>query len=509
MTEAVSDRTRVLVVDDERFFREAICDLLGGEGVPVVTAADAAEALEAATDPRVGVVVLDIQLPDRSGLEVLRTLRDRRPEVRVVMLSAHTDQEYVLEALRLGACDYLAKPLHEEEMRLSVRRALEAFELAAGFGALRGRIGALAGEVERLAGGATAEDPDALAARLAEAASRLLDAGKTSVLLRDADGDRLRVAAAVGRKERVEDLDPVPLGGGVAGQAVAQGRTIVVDDVTRDPRFGPAEPGRYDSGAFVVMPLGGGEAFGALCATDRRGGARFGEEDVALLRLLGLALGPWLDPGRAAARTPEPDKGVAPEPAATGGPGAGSDDADLARAVCDAMTREVEPERVLRAALGAVAERLGADPVAVYLLDPLDGNLRREAQWTGEGPGDRARLPRQGGVTGLAFEGGEALAAPGTEDPRFDAGVDTAEGGVAKPLWVLPLRFRGKTLGVCRAFPAHREAPSPRTAEVLGAALSAAVRNVLLYRSLVESIEEVAEVRREAAGGTEPGRGEV
>jgi CheY-like chemotaxis protein len=501
MTEAATDRTRVLVVDDERFFREAICDLLGGEGVPVVTAADAAEALEAASDPRVGVVVLDIQLPDRSGLEVLRTLRERRPEVRVVMLSAHTDQEYVLEALRLGACDYLAKPLHEEEMRLSVGRALEAYELAAGFGALRGRIGALAGEVERLAGEASAEDPDALAARLAEAASRLLGAGKTSVLLRDAGGDRLRVAAAVGRKERVEDLDPVPLGGGVAGQAVAQGRPIVVDDVTRDPRFGPAEPGRYDSRAFVVMPLGGSEAFGALCATDRRAGARFAEEDVALLRLLGLTLGPWLDPGRAAARPSGP--------VASGDTGAAPDDADLARAVCDAMTREVEPERVLRAALVAVAERLGADPVAVYLLDASDGSLRREAQWTGEGSGDRPRLPRQGGVTGLAFESGEALAAPGAEDPRFDAGVDTAEGGVAKPLWVLPLRLRGKTLGICRAFPGHREAPSTRTAEVLGAALSAALRNVLLYRSLVESIEEVAEVRREAAGGTDPGRSEV
>jgi DNA-binding response OmpR family regulator len=485
----MTSRARVLVVDDERFFREAIRELLEGEGHPVSAAASAAEALEAAADADVGVVVLDIQLPDRSGLEVLRALRERRPELRVVMLSAHTDQEYVLEALRLGACDYLAKPLHEEEMRLSVGRALEAYDLAARFGALRGRLGALAGEVERLAL-APSEDRGALAALLAEAAARLLDAGKTSVLLREPAGDQLRVAAAVGRKDAGE-LDAVPIGGGVAGRAVAQGQAIVVDDVKSDPRFAPSPPDRYESGAFVVLPFGrGADAYGALCATDRRGGAGFGDEDVALLRLLALALAPALDP---AAPLPE-------VVAAARAGGAGAADAELARAMCDAMTAEVEPERVLRAALGAVARRLDAAPVSVYLLDAASGRLRREAQWNEAGRGDRAELPRDGGLTALAFQSGEAIASEGAgADLRCDATVDTPEDGRPRPLWLLPLRFRGRILGVCRIFAeSGLEAPPPRTGELLAAALSAAVRNVLLYRSLVESIEEVAQVRKEA-----------
>ena len=158
---------RVLVVDDERFFREAIRELLEGEGIEVRLASNAAEALEGAEDPSVGVAVLDIQLPDQSGLSVLRTLRELRPALRVVMLSAHTDQEYVLEALRLGACDYLAKPLHEEEVKLSVRRALEAFQMASSWTSLRGRLGTLAGEIEALLGdGArTASDPRSTRAR--------------------------------------------------------------------------------------------------------------------------------------------------------------------------------------------------------------------------------------------------------------------------------------------------------------------------------------------------------
>ena len=84
-------------------------------------------------------------------------------------------------------------------------------------------------------------------------------------------------------------------------------------------------------------------------------------------------------------------------------------------------------------------------------------------------------------------------------DPRFDASSDTPEGRGAGPLLVVPLRFRGRTLGVCRIFTADPNAASPRTAEVLGAALSAAVRNVLLYRSLVDSIEEVARARKDSA----------
>jgi CheY-like chemotaxis protein len=520
--------TRVLVVDDERFFREAIRELLEGAGIACRLASSAAEALEGAADPALGVVVLDIQLPDKNGLEVLRALRERRPELRVVMLSAHTDQEYVLEALRLGACDYLAKPLHEEEVRLSVRRALDSFSLAASWSALRGRLGTLAGEVEKLMSPGTGDERAGLPARVAEAAGRLLDASKTSVLLRDPAGDQLRVAAVTGRKLTPEELDAVPIGGGVAGQAVARAEPILVADANEDPRFGSSSSTeRYESSSFVVMPLGiGPERFGALCATDRRDGSRFGDEDVALLRLLSLALSPLLDPTRplatAAENAPSPlgqGEGLDRLQAAAGGAQRGEaersssaraaaqrSDADLARAVCDAMTAELEPERVLASALRAVAEALPAAPVAVYLLDAPNQALRREAQWEAGGPGDRASLPRHGGLTGAAFESGAALASDlPAEDPRFDPAIDTPEGSAGGPLLVLPLRFRGKTLGVCRAFAARAGAASPHTQEVLAAALSAAMRNVLLYRSLLESIEEVAQVRKETAerGGAE------
>jgi len=100
----------------------------------------------------------------------------------------------------------------------------------------------------------------------------------------------------------------------------------------------------------------------------------------------------------------------------------------------------------------------------------------------------------------VAETGQLVASADPASDPRFDAAVDTPADGRPGPLLCGALRFRGKVLGVFRAFPEAREAPSARTGEVLSAALSAAVRNVLLYRSLIESIDEVARARRESQG---------
>jgi hypothetical protein len=85
-------------------------------------------------------------------------------------------------------------------------------------------------------------------------------------------------------------------------------------------------------------------------------------------------------------------------------------------------------------------------------------------------------------------------------DPRFDPAIDTPEDGVPGPLLCVPIRLRGKVLGLARAFPKDPAAASPRTGEVLAVALSAVVRNVLLYRSLLESIEDLARARRDAGG---------
>ncbi|TFG95583.1 MAG: response regulator, partial [Myxococcales bacterium] len=227
---------RVLVADDERFCREAIVEALGIAGIACDAAASGAESLRSVSrDPRIGVAVLDLAL--EGGLELLRRLRNERPMIRVIALASLADQNLVLEALRLGAVDYLAKPLHEEELVLSVRRALGSFTTQVAYERLRGRLRSLDAWLSELVE-ATSEEGRGLAWCAAEAVADVLGATKTSLMLLDEDGSSLRVAAATGSGLPPEEMSPVPVGEGVAGVAVTMDDVLAVDDVTADPRFG-------------------------------------------------------------------------------------------------------------------------------------------------------------------------------------------------------------------------------------------------------------------------------
>lgn len=507
----MSDTARILIVDDELFFRSAISDVLGGEGFQTVVAETGEEALERIADPSLGVVVLDIRLPDIDGIQVLARIREQRRSLRVIMLSASTDQDLVLEALRLGACDYLAKPLHEEELVLSVKRALESYSVAHDWLRLRERLEKLAAAMQTLAQQVTPlsgpNRVDAIREGAVRVVESVLEARRVSLMMWTEDGDALEVVAAAGHRLPIGELETVAPGQGVAGVVVQRGEGLVVADVTTDPLFaGQTMEERYATPSFVVAPLlERDEPLGVLCAADRVDGGEFGGHDLALLRILAMQITELV-----LARTTSDDTltaGVGLGPIDVAGVISKPDDdrfeldrdSELARVVCQAVIDEIEPARVVRAALSPIVGLLPAAPVAVYLFDPESGRLRQEGECDGGVGGDRIELDPEKGLTGLVVKTGHMIAtAEPALDPRFDAGNDTPESGESRPLMCLPISFRGKVVGVFRAFLPEGETPSVRTGEVLAAALSATMRNVLLYRSLVESIEEVAEARREA-----------
>jgi CheY-like chemotaxis protein len=490
---------RVLVADHERFFREAIVEALGDAGIPCDAAAGGGEALRAvAQDARIGVAVVDLGLD--GGLDLVRRLRSERPAIRVIALAAQAEQDLVLEALRVGAADYLAKPLHDEELVLAVRRGLAAFATEVGYERLRGRLQSLDAWLAELALATCAGGERDLALRAAEAVADVLGATKTSIMLLAGETGPLRVAAATGADLAAEEMDAVEVGEGVAGVAVTLDDVLAVDDVSADPRFSERPfRHRYESGALAVAPLHDGERpLGVLCASDRANGAPFGDDERTLLRVLAVQVASLL----ARARAGTPDESRTPEDTA---PLAWQDrvdtDAELAREVCEALTLEVEPRRLLAAALLPVARHLSASPVSLYLIDDRSGELALEGLCDLDGRVDRARLPRNRGLTSVVLQTGHLVAAGRPQgDPRFDPAVDTPEDGGHGPLLCVPIRLRGKILGVARAFPKEGSAASARTGEVLAAALSAAVRNALLYRSLLESIDDLARARRDAGG---------
>lgn len=116
----------VLVVDDEQVLAGAMGDYLGRYGYAVSIKGSGEDALKIIDQQPPDIVVLDHRLPRMDGLAVLRKIKDSRPEIEVIMLTAHGSVENAVEAMKLGAFDYLNKPVDLEELRLVVVKALQA-----------------------------------------------------------------------------------------------------------------------------------------------------------------------------------------------------------------------------------------------------------------------------------------------------------------------------------------------------------------------------------------------
>ena len=123
--------TTVLIIDDEKHLCELFADILAREDLPVQSANTAKDGLAILADPanEFGVVFSDVKLPDMNGIEVLKEIKRRRPQLPVVMITGHANKETAVEAMRLGAYDYLSKPFNVADVTLIARRAMERHRL--------------------------------------------------------------------------------------------------------------------------------------------------------------------------------------------------------------------------------------------------------------------------------------------------------------------------------------------------------------------------------------------
>lgn len=116
---------RVLIVDDERSIRLTLSQTVAGMGLEVSAAMTAEEALERINAQPCELILLDLRLPGMDGLTLLRRLMQDRPDLKVIIITAHGTVDNAVEALKLGAVDFIQKPFTPAEMRELVRRVLD------------------------------------------------------------------------------------------------------------------------------------------------------------------------------------------------------------------------------------------------------------------------------------------------------------------------------------------------------------------------------------------------
>ncbi len=132
-------KRRVLVIDDEKAIRETLSQILSDEGYLVTAVAAGEEGLRRFLEESYDLVFLDVWLKDRDGLSILEAADGRLREVPVVMISGHANVETAVKAVRLGAYDFLEKPLSLERVILTAQKAIERRDLLAQVASFRGR----------------------------------------------------------------------------------------------------------------------------------------------------------------------------------------------------------------------------------------------------------------------------------------------------------------------------------------------------------------------------------
>jgi len=254
-------RELVLVVDDDEDIRRLLALTLRHEGWEVVVARGGQEALQAVRERRPAAVLLDFQLPDMNGLEVIRSVRAIDDKLPCIAVTGQGSERIAVEIMKAGAADYIVKPFEPSAVAATVRRVLEernvrssklyrdlAGDLAAKNTLLENRmeqLNRLISETSTLY-----ETARMLTSQLALAdvletvlrlAGELFQAPAATVRLLDETGTRLELAAHAGLSEEYCRRGPVSLGASAAGRAALSGEPVHVLDVGRDEVYSKGE----------------------------------------------------------------------------------------------------------------------------------------------------------------------------------------------------------------------------------------------------------------------------
>ncbi|MBN2382191.1 GAF domain-containing protein [bacterium] len=285
---------RVLLIDDEKLFREMMSDILRKENYKVTIAEEGQKGIALAKKEEFDLIILDIYMPGLSGLDTLLALKKFCPELPVIMVTAKDTPENYEESMRIGASDYLLKPVSRERLLRSIKTVTERqrhmlseaqwldslTRLKRGTEKFKTQLWA---DKRKLVNQKIETSLETIVSLIAE----LLQVNIVAIMLIDHSVQKLVIKASFGITERIVKRYSRPIAEGISGHVVHTGEPLLIQDVRKSERFKPADYDfPYEASSLLSVPIiAGGRVEGVINVNDKKDNTLFDERDLTLLEM--------------------------------------------------------------------------------------------------------------------------------------------------------------------------------------------------------------------------------
>ncbi len=476
---------RILVVDDSTELRTFLSkDILPQFGFEALSAANGRQALSLIAEEHPDLVLLDVQLPDISGLDILKVLEEQRIKVPVILMTAHGSESVAVEAFRLGVSDYLAKPFDMDMARVTIDRLLAQTRLQREKARLTEELEQARRDLEQrvreltvlfgVSKSVTAQlDLDKVLARVVEAATFITRAEEGALWLVESGTDKLRLRAEKSLAQQQDSLAALNLRESFVGQMLHGLRPVRMTSNPEEAEIEIADD--YQVRALLSVPLViRGQPVGVLAVMNRGHARPFTASNEAMLQAMADYAAIAIDNAQVYQAT---DQALAQR----------VEELTYLYDIARTLTSTLDEAQVFDLIASRITEIFHVEAGALLLMDEETQELEFVTNWAGDAERLRGlRLKRGQGIAGqVALSHQPAVVNDAYKDERFYNQVDRATGFTTRAILCVPLLLHDRCLGVIELL---NKIEGPFTQEDLtrlqnvASSLTIALENARLYR---------------------------
>lgn len=257
---------KILVIDDEERMCQSLVTILKDLGYQAKAATQAQEALKEIEKNNYDLIVSDIRMPELDGFDILKLAKRQNEEALVIFMTGYASLESAIQAINLGAYDYLTKPLNLADFRLTVQRALAKRELDLSQNILLEELKCKNLELKRKVSELNAlyqtgkslsstADLKQLLDQIISLATKVIGAKTGSVMLINQEKEELYISAAIGLEPDVVQNTRLKMGKSIAGYVAEKKTPLMIEDVEKDLRFKRINKQKYETKSLLSVPL--------------------------------------------------------------------------------------------------------------------------------------------------------------------------------------------------------------------------------------------------------------